>query len=326
MLWYVYLAGMGFYILVGALGLSSSLGEMTSLSRLIAIGTTAVLLSGKSEYAIGRPKSVVVYIALLPLFALALRSGMKGEVALVAMPILLPIIRRMNFRGMVFLASFIAFVLLFLFPFSQAWREANWFKNRDVGIGEVSTIVFQAWDRDGIIVTAGNSMTHWIARGSSSQMGGLVMYVAERDGFLGPELIKGLATIFIPRVLWPEKPSYAPGAWFTWYLGHASSPDSARTSTATMLPTELYWMFGLPGVMIGMGVIGLLYQSVWRYLLSLSSTGIVPSVALFAILMKAGSLEGAHTIYALTTPVILVIYIRALDIFQRLVSRPATRL
>lgn len=45
------------------------------------------------------------------------------------------------------------------------------------------------------------------------------MQLAERDGFIGAVLIEGLSSIFVPRFLWPEKPSYMPGAWFTWYLG-----------------------------------------------------------------------------------------------------------
>lgn len=144
------------------------------------------------------------------------------------------------------------------------------------------------------------------------------MQLAERDGLIGPVLIEGLVTIFVPRFLWPEKPTYAPGAWFTWYLGWASSPETATTSTATMLPTELYWMFGLAGVMIGMVVISIIYFHVWRFMIRESAKGIVPTVALFAMLGRTSGLEEVHTIYAISGPIILVVYVIILDRLMRL--------
>ena len=69
---------------------------------------------------------------------------------------------------------------------------------------------------------------------------------------------------FIPRLLWPDKPSVSRGAWFTAYLGAAAREEEATTSTGISATGELYWNFGVPGVAVGMCGIGLLYGLLWR--------------------------------------------------------------
>jgi hypothetical protein len=318
--WAVYaLTGVGYLGFVFA-GFGASSGMTEELLHTFAIGALAVLLGGRGPYAMGNRKSWLAMAALVPYLVLALRSGMKGEVALVMLPILLPIFRRMTVAGFAFLGSFMLFVLLFLFPFSEAWRQANWagFQGyENAGIRVVASRVFDQWADNGLVETAAQSLASWATRGSSAEAGGLVMQLAERNGFIGPVLLEGLATIFVPRVLWPDKPRYTPGAWFTWYLGQASSPETATTSTATMLPTELYWMFGVLGVVVGMAFLSVLYFVVWERLLRRSRTGLVPMFALFALLARSAGMEEIHTIYAISGPVILLVYVIIFDWLQK---------
>lgn len=316
--WWIFWVGLAVYIGLYKLPFGASLGMTQELFRLFAIGAIAILLGGRSDYALGKRKSVLAILALSPLFILALSSGMKGEVALVATPILLPVFRRMNTPRFAFLVGFIVFVVLFLFPFSQTWRDANWSGRENVGIKEVATRVVDSWSQNGFLETAARSTAHWLSRGSSSEAGGLVMQLAERDGFIGPVLLEGLATIFIPRFLWPDKPRYMPGAWFTWYLGKADSPETATTSTAMILPTELYWMFGIAGVVIGIVFLSFLYFRVWRYLLQKSTTSLISLCALFALLSRSTYIEGIHTIYAISSPIILLVYVLIFDMLQKI--------
>ncbi len=64
---------------------------------------------------------------------------------------------------------------------------------------------------------------------------------------------------FIPRVLWPDKPTTSRGGWFTRYIGVDYATAIAMTSFG-----ELYWNFGFIGVAIGMFIIGSLYAGLWR--------------------------------------------------------------
>ncbi|PUE17940.1 hypothetical protein [Limnohabitans sp. WS1] len=311
--WLAYAVSLIGYLSLAANDAGVSLGAVQDLLRIFSIGAIAALLAGSSAYALGKPRGWLPIVALAPLLLLALRSGMKSEVAVAFFPLFIPIIRRMTARRFGFISVFLLFTLLFIFPFSEAWRTQNWQVNggtkQQESVLEVAGKVTDLWDQNGIVETVYSSTAKWLARGSTSQMGGLVMSLAERDGFIGPILIEGLATIFVPRFFWPNKPTYAPGAWFTWYLGMAYSPETATSATAMMLPTELYWMFGVAGVLIGMSLLAVLYFNAWIFLLKKSTNNVIASLALFALLARSSGLEEVHTIYAISSPIILVGYV-----------------
>jgi hypothetical protein len=83
-----------------------------------------------------------------------------------------------------------------------------------------------------------------------------------------------------------------------------------------LLPTELYWMFGIPGVLCGMTLLGVLYFYVWQGLMRRAARGLVASVALFAQLVDSAALESTHTIYAISVPIVLLVYVVFLDHLQ----------
>lgn len=314
-IWLIY--GLSLVMYVVAKVLAIDLGAFGDFLYLAPVGAIALLLGGSSAYALGNRRSVLAILALAPTMVFALNSGMKGEFALVMWPILLPILRRMTLHRFAFLGGVGVFVVLFLFPFNNAWREANWFQNQRASVGEVASRVVLSWEQVGFLETSAVSTAQWLSRGSSADIGGLVMQMAEQDGLLGPVLIEGLTSIFVPRILWPSKPNYIPGAWFTWYLGKADSPETATTATAMMLPTELYWMFGLMGVVLGMAFISFLYFKVWRFLVQASTNRLIPAVALFVLIARSSGMEEVHTIYAVSSPIILVVYVLIFDWLQR---------
>ena len=322
--WSAYAIGLIGYFGLTSIGAGAVPGMVQELLRIFAIGALAALLAGSSVYALSKPRGWMSIVALVPLLLVSLRSGMKSEVALVFFPLFIPIIRRMTARRFGFVFAFLVFTLLFIFPFSETWRNENWRldggSKQQASVLDVAAKVTDLWNQNGILETAYRSTARWLTRGSSSEIGGLVMSLAERDGFIGPVLIEGLATIFVPRFLWADKPTYAPGAWFTWYLGNAKSPESATTSTAMMMPTELYWMFGSAGVVIGMCLIAVLYYRVWNFLLKKSRNNIFATLALFALLARSSGLEEIHTIYAISSPVMITVYVLIFSMIAKFVT------
>lgn len=322
-MWLTYAAGLGAYAALTSGEGGASLGSIAFLTQLFAIGALATLLGGRTVYGLGQKKMWVSILALIPFYLFAFRTGMKSEVALVSLPILLPIFRRITVNRALFLVGFVGFVVTFVFPFSHAWRQANWASwggSGGASISAVASQVLSKWDEIGILDTAAESGMQWLSRGSTSEQGGLVMMLAERDGLIGPVLLEGLATIFVPRLLWADKPTYQPGAWFTWYLGFADSPETATTATAMMLPTELYWMFGILGVFCGMSLLAMLYFYIWRFIVRRAIHGLVPMVALFGMLARSADLDNIHIIYAISSPIILVGYVVFIDSIQRVFS------
>lgn len=75
--------------------------------------------------------------------------------------------------------------------------------------------------------------------------------------YLGGSTLRNLATNFIPRLLWPDKPSETLGQWF----GHTYRilrPDDQRTSMNLPWLVEFYINFGIVGVVLGMALAGVL--------------------------------------------------------------------
>jgi hypothetical protein len=81
----------------------------------------------------------------------------------------------------------------------------------------------------------------------------------ERDGYQMGATMEYAAYAFIPRVIWPEKPSVSKGDWFNKYVGAAPGTSLGITAVG-----ELYWNFGVLGVVIGMFVLGCGFGILWR--------------------------------------------------------------
>ena len=324
MLWMTYVASTVLYFGMATLSPQVSFGMLQTLAKSGAIGSIAVLLGGRSRFAFGKRGSVWPILALLPMMKLAVESGSKGEIALAAMPLVFPLLRGLTPRRALGLATVALLFMFVVLPFSQAWRVANWAAwqgHESAGILDVAGRVVTDVQEFGLSEFSATNVVQLVFRASSAEQGGLVVSLAESEGFLGPELLDGLLAIFVPRIFWPDKPVYTPGSWFTWYLGLAPSPEEATTSTAMLLPTEFYWMFGYAGVVIGSILLALVYFGCMRALLALGRKDPVALMTAFSLLLMAPTMEASHTIYAVSAPVILVIFAALAHVAQAVLRR-----
>jgi hypothetical protein len=69
--------------------------------------------------------------------------------------------------------------------------------------------------------------------------------------------------LLIPRVLWPDKPINTFGQDFG-RLFHVTNYWTRATYVDPTVPGELYWNFGLPGILVGMGLVGVLLRWLYR--------------------------------------------------------------
>jgi hypothetical protein len=86
----------------------------------------------------------------------------------------------------------------------------------------------------------------------------------QRRGFLYGETLESIPISLIPRILWPEKPRVMKGAWFAVYTGGSISEEESNLSVGMEAAGELYWNFGLPGVFVGMVLLGSMFGGLWR--------------------------------------------------------------
>ena len=95
-----------------------------------------------------------------------------------------------------------------------------------------------------------------------SQVGRLV----DEGGLLHGQTLEYLSYAFIPRFLWPAKPSISTTAWFALHIGLAyERPGGMITNAINMtIPGELYLNYGWPGVLVGLAFLGVFISAFWR--------------------------------------------------------------
>jgi oligosaccharide repeat unit polymerase len=92
----------------------------------------------------------------------------------------------------------------------------------------------------------------------------LIERVPEEEPYtLGLEHLLILVS-WIPRAFWPEKPTISVGKIF--YEKFYPAIFHEGTAVAVTLPGQFYWDLGITGVIIGMFLIGVLWQILFRYL------------------------------------------------------------
>lgn len=94
-----------------------------------------------------------------------------------------------------------------------------------------------------------------------SQIGALV----ERNGFYEGRTFEYLRYAFIPRVLWPEKPKIALGAWYAMEIGQAVQMENGWYNNSVNMTQagELYLNFGWLGVIAGLPLFGVALAFFW---------------------------------------------------------------
>ncbi len=122
-----------------------------------------------------------------------------------------------------------------------------------------------SWNFETTLLSRSGAVSETAGRMFAAAPMGYLVREVQTDGLQYGATMEYLKYAFVPRAVWPDKPDIAPGAWFTYHLGLSSSPENATTSTAMSAVGELYWNFGLPGVIAGMFGLGCLYAAVvWR--------------------------------------------------------------
>jgi hypothetical protein len=86
----------------------------------------------------------------------------------------------------------------------------------------------------------------------------------EQYGYAEGATMAYAAYAFIPRLFWPDKPGVTQGGWFAYYALFGVSSERSNTSLGITAIGELFWNFGITGVIVGMFFIGALFGGLWR--------------------------------------------------------------
>ncbi|MBK9265848.1 MAG: oligosaccharide repeat unit polymerase [Polyangiaceae bacterium] len=196
-------------------------------------------------------------------FATNLNSGSKAYLMFSFMPALWLFLRDQKLRRYVPLLSGVMFVwyVSVIAPVVMTSRTAR----ADTHESHMSRII-RTYSRGDYEDEAGTDkqLPRFLERAFDATATACIYSEVERVGFMYGEGMDYLVYAFIPRAIWPDKPSVTRGAWFSEYLGQARSEETATTSLGQTAPGELYWNFGWPGVLLGMSLLGVVCGKLWK--------------------------------------------------------------
>jgi hypothetical protein len=127
---------------------------------------------------------------------------------------------------------------------------------------------FETWNRDepkGLDQSfLADQFDQFVNRQFDAVPVGFMVGQVKESGLLLGETMEYASYAFIPRLLWPDKPTVTRGAWFSMQLGLFDSEAEATTAIGMTAVGELYWNFGILGVLVGMFAIGCFQGMLWR--------------------------------------------------------------
>lgn len=237
----------------------STLNQVVPLFYFVWALGCVLVMSGRAT----APQRRIFWFALVPgtILFLALSLDDKSlAMTLVGVPVmtLWYVKRKLPWVSLVALVLVLVFVI---FPFYNTFRVLD---PRVPQLKRVSMTFDQArgWDREEYLDHSVGTVAERLAMINSVAVvirdtGRWVPYALGRTLFL-PSLV-----YFVPRAIWRDKPLFRMGRDFgeTFRVVHILDPD---TNIAATVPGELYWNFGLAGIVLGMGLWGVVLRWLYR--------------------------------------------------------------
>lgn len=213
---------------------------------------------------------VLTYIGVVSFLVLAIASG---SVAVAAFYGTIIVVAAWIGRGRlsIFWISGILFgavLIISLRGVTDQYRRMVWYQDQGGGIAARTEIFFgllqQRIAADGVDGAVAQGFETTAGRSANLDLlADVIRRTPQEVPYWGGETYLSLVGAFVPRFLWPNKPTKELGQAFGHRYGYVGVND---TGTAVNLPilVEFYLNFGVLGVAIGMALVGLIYQLVER--------------------------------------------------------------
>jgi hypothetical protein len=228
-LWGVYAIGFAvFYLEIIYFKELRALGALVTMTKALSLGAIFTLLTFSSRFGIGCSRLWITLIATLPLTADVLTRGMKSAFFEVFLPVILAYLIRKPRIGILLTLIGTIFLLVFVYPYTMEYRARVWHQKEETRAFTIVGDVIKDIKTYGMSFHIKMSVESFQHRFGGIGTPGLVVYVADRFGHIGPEFLQNPPYAFIPRAIWSRKPVFEPAAWFTWYLGWAPQPGGGK--------------------------------------------------------------------------------------------------
>jgi len=160
-----------------------------------------------------------------------------------------------------FVAAALIIIIPPLFTYLGKTRATESLASRDLSV--VANRLTSSQDEGGETVFSRLSFINQVTN---------IVNLTRQKGFYEGRTLEYYTYAFIPRFLWPEKPTIAQGQWFALEAGLAykSRKGKINNSINMTVPGEFYLNFGWPGVIVGCWVFGLFFAFMWNRIQGLS--------------------------------------------------------
>lgn len=212
---------------------------------------------------------------------------------------------------------FAAGALLYLFAVAPVIMTARQITNVDSKLLRLEIAVEEVSGsfQEDVLYELQDEVQKFLYRQFESTAVGFIVSDVREHGLRHGETMRNLTYAFVPRVLWPSKPVVTRGNWFTAYLGGAPSEEESETSTGMYPAGELYWNFGVPGVICGMFIMGCFFNLLY------SASGVGPPRQILMIILFMTIIARTVDQAAATEIFVLLVYLAILIVLYKHIGR-----
>jgi hypothetical protein len=210
-----------------------------------------------------RGQKWIVLAFILPGGLLAAYSTFSDK-SLALTLVVVPMVSRWYARRKMPWTFLIVTLLVLIFVIFPLYNTFRWFdggmsKGERVGMA-VQTI--QTWDQENFLRFSIHTFTARMAMVNS-----LAVVIRESPRWVprmyGKTIFMPTVAYFIPRIVWPDKPTMNFGKDFAREF-RVTNTLNKEVLVGSTIPGELYWNFGFPGIVVGMALFGAFVRFLYR--------------------------------------------------------------
>lgn len=261
------------------------------------------------SFKIKRHYTIVALMAILEILFIFL-GGWKSAIIPILFILFISynyIVKKIKLRNATVLVILFIFIIILIFPVITRYRSSVVNIYREEGILSINKLVNIAPKID--IQYRNINTAFWSVCNRIGGIDSLIVLIKRLECYKMGETIFPIFSFFVPRVLWHSKPALSIGNVFAVeFLGW---DPRYKSQAAVMQIGDLYWNFGIIGIIIGMFIFGVLYRSFYFYLIVRQKDSLIAIFFYVFCMLNFQNIEGniAIVIAKLINTFIIIILI-----------------
>ena len=303
-------------------GVGARFGQL--LPILQSVGLLCCYLFPVMSRRTGIMRLVLVILMSIPFLAVALGTGMKENILVSLLPAAVTawqLLRSRVARVGLVVTGFL--LVSFVTSYVNYYRHAYWRTNTEVATSQALIGYLDKSGQSSLSSISGSEGGGgFLARNNASWYHGWAVSIADDFGHYPGLVFDPMATVFVPRVLWPGKPRNVQGSEYTALVNGQPAVFEGGSSTATGLYTGLYLGGGWAAVVVGAIMAGLLLAAMTRILLRFGGA-LGGGLYMFSLLPFIMRMSEEWPVNGMAIPIISGVYILILVFAFRVVAKLA---